>query len=81
MTEICIKPIDDGTAKLVDCKTKKEVDICEVIANRCGLGKGRAKGKRAPSKYNIFMKDCLKSKTGPIQQRFKECAAKYKAGK
>lgn len=78
MSEICVKPIGDNKAKLVDCSTGKEVDLCEVI-NRCGhRGAKGTRGKRAPSSYNIFLGSCVKGKSGPITQRFKSCVEEWK---
>ena len=77
MSEICIKPIGDNKAKLIDCSSGKEIDLCEVI-NRCGH-KVRAGGKRAPSAYNIFIGSCVKGKSGPIKQRFKSCVEDWKS--
>ena len=43
-------------------------------------GKGRTKGKRKPSAYNLFMSKCIREieTEGSIQERFKRCAARYK---
>lgn len=53
--------------KVCDCETGKE------------LPDGRK--FRQPSAYNLHMKECLKKGKGPIQQRFKDCAAEYKKKK
>lgn len=37
--------------------------------------------KRAPSAYNLWMKECIPKRTGPIQERFKACAVEYKKQK
>lgn len=39
------------------------------------------KTKRAPSAYNLWMKECIPKRTGPIQERFKACAGEYKKQK
>lgn len=75
MTEFCIKAVDDSKAKIIDCKTGKEIDICSL----CGTGKfKRTRGKRAPSTYNIFMGQCVKGKSGPIKERFRSCVTDWK---
>ena len=66
--EVCLIHIEGNRYKLVDCQTGEEIDL-------------KAKKKRAPSKYNLFMKECIKSKDGPIQERFKTCAFEYKKQK
>jgi hypothetical protein len=71
--EICLEHIEGKKYQPVDCKTGEAVNPC-----RAG---DRRRGKRAPSKYNLHMKECLKRKSGPIQARFKECAAEYKKKK
>lgn len=45
------------------------------------LPDGKKRMKRRPSKYNLHMKECLKKGKGPIQARFKKCAAEYKRKK
>ena len=62
--------------------------ICKVIAQEgeimeleCECEGIATKKKRKPSKYNLFMKECIKRKTGPIQERFIQCAAEYKQQK
>jgi len=78
MTELCIQPIDDNRARLIDCSTKKELDIC----NLCGHGGGKGtRAKRAPSPYNIFMGSCVKGKSGDIKTRFKACVEEWKKKK
>jgi hypothetical protein len=79
MTEICIEPVTDSKAKLIDCSTGKEIDICSL----CGGGGAvkRARGKRAPSPYNIFMGSCVKGKAGDIKSRFKACVEEWKKKK
>ena len=83
MTELCIQPIDDSRAKLIDCSTKKELDICNLCGHK-GLaypvGKG-TRAKRAPSQYNIFMGSCVKGKSGDIKVRFKACVEEWKRKK
>jgi hypothetical protein len=39
----------------------------------------REKGKRQPSKFNIFMGKCVKEKKGVVKERFKECVKEWKA--
>ena len=65
--EICLEHIKENRYHIVDCATGQPTD----------LGDGRRK-KRAPSAYNLHMKECLHRKTGPIKERFKSCAAEYK---
>ena len=64
--EVCLENIGGNKYHVVDCLTGKPTTAKF----------GRT--KRAPSAYNLHMKECLKRKTGPIQSRFKECAAEYK---
>lgn len=66
MTEVCLEPIEKNRFKVVDCKTGEPASL------------DKTHSKRAPSAYNLFIKECLKKKTGPIQERFKECAKEYK---
>jgi len=75
MTEICIKFLDDKKARIIDCDTGKEIDICSI----CGVKSGRK--KRTPSKYNIFIGRCMKGKSGPVPARMKECSAEWKKNK
>lgn len=42
-------------------------------------GGGRA--KRAPSAYNLFIKECVPKKSGPITDRFRACVEEYKKEK
>lgn len=51
------------------------------IANIMATAPKGARAKRAPSKYNLWMKECIPKKTGAIQTRFKACALEYKERK
>lgn len=65
-----------------DCATVQK--MINDLQARLVQVEGRApRSKRAPSKYNLFMKDCIKSLKGtkPIQELFRECASRYKAQK
>lgn len=45
---------------------------------------GKAKTKRAPSAYNLYMKSCLERKkgdSGEHKEKFKTCAFEYKQQK
>jgi len=55
-------------------KAKAKIDP---IAPRLQVEK-QSKKKRAPSKYNIFMGKCVKSKSGKITTRLKKCATEWK---
>ena len=68
--EICLEHLKENRYHVVDCETGKSA----------GLGDKR-KRTRAPSKYNLHMKDCLKKTSGPIKQRFKSCAEEWKRKK
>jgi len=72
-SEFCLEHVKDNRYQPVDCETGEPVNPC---------GKGTSKDgrrvKRAPSKYNIFMGECIKKHSGAIQERFKKCAAEYK---
>ena len=46
-----------------------------------GKKEKKTRKKRAPSKYNIFMGECVKGKTGDVKVRFKECAVEWKEEK
>jgi len=52
--------------------------IREEIANAMATVPKGARAKRAPSKYNLWIKECIPGKTGAIQDRFKACASEYK---
>lgn len=41
----------------------------------------KAKKKREPSQFNVFVGDCVKKKAGPVTERFKECVLEYKQQK
>ena len=69
-SEICLEHVKDNRYQPVDCQTGEPVSF--------GKAKDGRRGKRAPSKYNLFMKDCLHREKGPIQERFKKCAKEYK---
>ncbi|MEM2445744.1 MAG: hypothetical protein QW734_03715 [Candidatus Bathyarchaeia archaeon] len=58
--------------RICECETGEEISIEEIC---------KSKNKRKPSAYNLFMKDCIKQKSGTIQERFKECAKEYKLKK
>ena len=55
----------------------------EYVAQIVSLCSQSSRTKRKKSAYNIFMGECVKSKPSdvPIQERFKQCAAEYKAKK
>ena len=55
-----------------DSESKKIINSIQTCKRRV---------KRAPSEYNIFMGTCVKSISGPIKDRFKSCAAKWKQSK
>ena len=38
----------------------------------------KAKKKRKPSKYNVFIGECVKNESGPVTERFKRCVLKWK---
>jgi hypothetical protein len=68
---------------MVECSCEDIKKIIKEIVNEAFQQKMiemKTKRKRAPSKYNLFIKSCLKEKetTGPIQERFKKCTALYK---
>jgi len=41
----------------------------------------KGKKKRQPSRYNLFIAECVPKKTGPVTERFKQCAIEYKKQK
>jgi hypothetical protein len=67
MQEICLKSIGENKFLVIDCETGQPIE----------LGK-KGNKVRAPSAYNLHMKECIKSKSGPITDRFKACAIEYK---
>ena len=67
---ICLEHIEGKKYHVVDCATGQPT----------GLGDGRRR-KRAPSAYNLHMKECLKKTSGPIKERFRTCAAEWKKKK
>jgi len=60
--------------------TDEQCAIIREAAEELCKGK-RQKGKREPSEFNIFMGECVKEKTGPIKERFKECVETWKKEK
>ena len=54
-------------------------EIRKMIEEIC-LGRGTA--KRSPNAYNLFMSRCIREieTKGPIQERFRRCAERYKRG-
>jgi len=71
MPEVCLEHIKENRYHIVDCQTGRPTS----------LAVGKARTKRAPSAYNLHMKECIKRTSGPIQERFKSCAAEYKKKK
>lgn len=58
-----------------------ECPVGQSVGIATGAGKG-SKAKRAPSAYNLFLKQCASSKEKGGQGRsFKECSAEWKAKK
>lgn len=69
--------------------------LCEALKlddNKCFLMKdvfyeilseapSKTRRKRAPSEYNKFIGKCIRSRTGPITSRMKECASEWKERK
>jgi len=72
--EICLKHLEGNKYSTIDCETGESVDLIPE-------GKVKTKRTRAPSQYNIHMGQCVKSKTGPIKERFSFCAAEWKKKK
>jgi len=66
---ICLEHIEGKKYHVVDCATGKAAKLS---------GEAKVKRTRAPSKYNLHMKECLKGTTGPIKQRFRACAEKWR---
>jgi len=54
-------------------------DLVRAIKVECKPFEKRARKKRAPSAYNNHMSVCVKSKTGRIQDRFRECAKEWRS--
>ena len=71
--KVCLTQIKDNMYEIIDCKTKEPIDL--------GAKAREKRAKRAPSAYNIHMGQCVKSKTGPIKDRFRSCAAEWKEKK
>ncbi len=55
----------------------------EFLSEIAAVCQASGKNKRKPSAYNIFMGKCVKGKSKdiPIQERFRQCAAEYRAQK
>lgn len=69
--------------KMPECSCEEIRKIVKEIVNEVfqqRMAEIKTKKKRAPSKYNLFIKSCLKETEtkGPIKERFKKCAALYK---
>ena len=71
-SEICLEHVKDNRYQPVDCETGEPVNPCGKVS------KDGRRVKRAPSKYNLFMKECLHREKGIITERFKKCASEYK---
>jgi len=70
-----------GEDKTVLENLLQNIPSCERLPVEIGPCSGTGKKKRKPSRYNLFMGRCIKEKTGPVTQRFKECALEYKKKK
>jgi len=64
---------------MAECSCEEIRQMLEELLSQ--MATRRIRSKRAPSAYNLFMRDCIKGKSGPIQQRFKACALEYKQRK
>jgi len=65
---------------IVTCRVIRQTgDIMELECDIPDLG--TTKRKRKLSAYNEFMRECLRRRTEPIQERFKICAEEYKRNK
>jgi hypothetical protein len=40
--------------------------------------RSRSRGKRGKSEYQVFMGECVKGKSGPVKERFRECAKEWR---
>jgi hypothetical protein len=40
--------------------------------------KSKRKGQRGKSEYQVFMGECVKGKSGPMKERFRECAKEWR---
>lgn len=69
-TCMILKIDDDG------CRLMREAAV-EVY----GKKEKKPRKKRAPSKYNLFIKDCIPSKTGPVKERMRACAVEWRTKK
>ncbi len=62
------------------CEAIEDI-VRRVVSEELSKIKTTSRGKRKPSKYNLFMKECIKGKEGAIQDRFRACALEYKEKK
>jgi len=60
------------------CSCEKVRQIVREVLAEMLAEMPRTRKKRAPSAYNLYMKECIPTKTGPIQERFRQCAREYK---
>lgn len=71
--KVCLKPIEDDIYEVIDCDSKEPIDF--------GKNQKNQRRNKTPSDYNIFMGSCLKSKSGDIKSRFKNCVDEWKRKK
>ncbi len=66
------QPIENSQELACECELPEEL-----------LESRKAKKKRAPSKYNIFMGECVKKPKEGLdhKEKFRACATEYKASK
>ena len=73
---ICATACKDGTREALD---KLEQLIGTMPITVCSeTGRGKRGGSRGRSRYNEFISSCMKSKSGPVTGRMKECAAEWR---
>ena len=66
--------MDEAQILEVTGKLDKIIDMLGMITEKIAAGPGKVRKKRAPSRYNLHIKDCMGNKSG---KSMKECAATY----
>lgn len=65
---VCLKHLHGEVYEVIDCETGTPIAL-------------DVKNKRAPNAYNVFIGQCVRSKTGPVTERFRACVAEWKTKK
>jgi len=69
--------LNDVLDEIPDCESEVDIEICPNQTRETSEGgHGTGRKKRAPSKYNLFIGNCMKQ-----DKSMKTCAAEYKKQK